>query len=126
MKTILHAEDERTDRAVVKHALEAVGYRVVQASDGVEARELAIREPPDLLVLDWMMPKLSGIGLLRALRDHPATRDIPIMMLTGKKIPMASQRCARWVYRSTSRSRSPLQLWSTESIQCSAEGPSRV
>ena len=57
----------------------------MQASDGFEALELAIAERPDLLLLDWMMPRLDGPALIEAFRNRPDTRDIPIIMLTTKK-----------------------------------------
>ena len=59
-------------------------YRVTLATDGVEALEQAIADPPDLVLTDVMMPRLDGFGLLTALRDHPTTGHVPIVMLSAR------------------------------------------
>ncbi len=64
--------------------LESEGYRVLQATDGEEALLLADEETPDLAVLDWMLPQLSGIEVCRRLRARPATANIPIIMVTAR------------------------------------------
>lgn len=64
--------------------LECHGYQVHAASDGEEARSMALQLVPDLIVLDVMMPKLDGLEVLAALKAHPQTRDIPVVMLTAK------------------------------------------
>jgi DNA-binding response OmpR family regulator len=79
---ILIAEDSSTVRRLVAARLAADGYEVVEAADGEEALLAAQREHPDLLVLDKVMPKLDGFEVVRALRDDPKTRGVPIVMLT--------------------------------------------
>ncbi len=69
---------------LVRTTLADPGYRMVEAADGPAALALARQEHPDLVVLDWMMPGLSGIDVAKALRQDPATADIPIIMLTAK------------------------------------------
>lgn len=64
--------------------LAADGYEVLEAADGDEAIEVALRERPDLLVLDKVMPKLDGFEVVRALREDPRTRAVPIVMLTER------------------------------------------
>jgi two-component system alkaline phosphatase synthesis response regulator PhoP len=81
---ILIAEDSSTVRQLVVGRLAADGYQVIEAADGEEALELARREEPDLLVLDKVMPKYDGFEVVRALREDPLTRAIPIVMLTER------------------------------------------
>jgi signal transduction histidine kinase len=81
--TILLADDEANLRMLVRTTLEHPARRIVEASDGRSALDLARRERPDLVVLDHMMPGMTGLEVLRALRGEPATRPIPIVMLTA-------------------------------------------
>jgi two-component system phosphate regulon response regulator PhoB len=64
--------------------LKAEGYEVLVALDGEEGLELALEEIPDLILLDWMLPKVSGIEVCRQLRRSKITREIPIIMLTAR------------------------------------------
>jgi DNA-binding response OmpR family regulator len=81
---ILIAEDSSTVRRLVAARLAADGFDVVEAADGEEALSAAQRERPDLVVLDKVMPKLDGFEVVRALRDNPGTRAMPIVMLTER------------------------------------------
>lgn len=81
---ILIAEDSSTVRRVVAGRLAADGYRVIEAVDGEDALKLARQERPDLLVLDKVMPKYDGFEVVRALREDPEMRAIPIVMLTER------------------------------------------
>ncbi len=83
MKTILIADDEQLLRDLVETTLSTPELRILKAADGETALELARREHPDLLLLDLMMPGLPGIEVARDLLEHPATADIPIIILTG-------------------------------------------
>ena len=83
MKTILIADDEEPLRRLVQTTLESAEVRILQAADGEAALELARRERPDLIVLDVMMPRRTGLEVARALRQDPATATFPILMLTG-------------------------------------------
>jgi two-component system, OmpR family, phosphate regulon response regulator PhoB len=80
---ILIADDSATMRKLLAARLEADGYEVVQAADGEQALSLVRSGRPDLLILDNTMPKLDGFGVVRALREDPATSAVPIVMLTG-------------------------------------------
>ena len=84
MKTILLADDEQNLRLLVRTTLEDPDWRILEAADGPSALEIARKEHPDLIVLDWMMPGMSGIDVAAELRRHPETRDVPIIMLTAK------------------------------------------
>jgi len=82
--TVLVAEDEGALVTLLRYNLEREGYRVVEATDGEEAILLAAEEKPDLVLLDWMLPQLSGIEVCRRLRAKPETRNVPIIMLTAR------------------------------------------
>ncbi|SEN47670.1 two component transcriptional regulator, winged helix family [Pseudorhodobacter antarcticus] len=81
---ILLVEDEAAQREVLAYNLAAEGYRVAQASDGEEGMLLVAENPPDLIILDWMMPHLSGIEVCRRLKMRPETRAIPVIMLSAR------------------------------------------
>jgi two-component system alkaline phosphatase synthesis response regulator PhoP len=81
---ILIAEDSSTVRRLVAARLAADGYEVLEAADGDEALALARSARPDLIILDKVMPKLDGFEVVRALREDPQTRTVPIVMLTER------------------------------------------
>lgn len=81
---ILLVEDEPAQRDVIAYNLAAEGYQVAEASDGEEAMLLVAENPPDLVILDWMMPNLSGIEVCRRLKSDPDTRAIPVIMLSAR------------------------------------------
>lgn len=81
---VLVVEDEPAQREVLVYNLEAEGFVVTRAQDGEEALLLVEEEQPDLVVLDWMMPNLSGIEVCRRMKSRPETRGIPIIMLSAR------------------------------------------
>src|SRR3974390_3366590 len=81
---ILIVEDEEPLTMLLRYNLEAEGYDVETASRGDEADTRLKEGSPDLIVLDWMLPGLSGIELCRRLRARPETRQLPIIMLTAR------------------------------------------
>jgi len=81
---VLVVDDEKDITALVAYHLEREGFRVLQAHDGLQALELVKRERPHLLVLDLMLPHLSGLDVCRRLRKDPDTARLPILMLTAK------------------------------------------
>ena len=83
-RTVLIIEDEEDIQTLLDYNLQAEGYAVLQAKDGEEGLLQAIEYRPDLILLDWMLPLLSGLEILRQLRARPETRDIPVIMLTAK------------------------------------------
>jgi type IV pilus assembly protein PilB len=80
---ILIVDDEEIDRMIICDALESEDYVVVAAEDGFDALEKIEEEAPDLVVVDYLMPRMNGIKLIKALRDNERTRQIPIIMLTS-------------------------------------------
>lgn len=81
---VLVVEDEGAQREVLQYNLEAEGFAVVVADNGEDALLLVQEEQPDLMVLDWMLPKVSGIEVCRQVKADPATRSIPIIMLSAR------------------------------------------
>jgi two-component system phosphate regulon response regulator PhoB len=81
---ILIVEDEEALTLLLRYNLEAAGYDVDTVARGDEADVRFKESPPDLVVLDWMLPGLSGIELCRRLRSRPETRALPIIMLTAR------------------------------------------
>jgi CheY-like chemotaxis protein len=81
--TILIAEDHHDSREALGALLEAFGFKVLLAVDGLQAVELARRDHPDLILMDVMMPALDGLEATRRLRGFPDTRHIPIITLTA-------------------------------------------
>jgi len=82
--SVLIAEDEGALVTLLRYNLEREGYRVLEAKDGEEALLVAAEEKPDLILLDWMLPQLSGIEVCRRLRTRLETRNMPIVMLTAR------------------------------------------
>ena len=81
---VLVVEDESAQREVLQYNLEAEGFRVVMAVNGDEALLMVREEKPDLIVLDWMLPNVSGIEICRRVKASPETRSIPIIMLSAR------------------------------------------
>ena len=81
---VLLVEDEPAQREVLAYNLEAEGFEVAQASNGEEALEAISDSPPDLILLDWMMPHVSGLEVCRRLKLRPETRGIPVIMLSAR------------------------------------------
>ena len=81
---ILVGEDEGALISLLRYNLEREGYKVLGAQDGEEALLVAAEERPDLVLLDWMLPQLSGIEVCRRLRGRQETRNVPIIMLTAR------------------------------------------
>lgn len=81
---VLVVEDEPAQREVLSYNLEAEGFAVSRAQNGEEALLLVDEDVPDIIVLDWMMPNLSGIEVCRRLKIRPETRNIPVIMLSAR------------------------------------------
>jgi two-component system phosphate regulon response regulator PhoB len=81
---ILIAEDDLALRSLIKVTLNSGRTPILEAEDGMTALELARREEPDLIFLDWSMPGTNGIDVCRALRDDPQTAGIKIVMVTSR------------------------------------------
>src|SRR6056297_248900 len=82
--TVLVVEDEPAQREVLSYNLEAEGYRVTRAENGEEALMLVEEGAPDIIVLDWMLPNVSGIEICRRLKMRAETQEVPIIMLSAR------------------------------------------
>ena len=82
--SVLIVEDESALCTLLRYNLEREGYRVFEARNGDEALVVAAESSPDLIVLDWMLPELSGIEVCRRLRARGESRNVPIIMLTAR------------------------------------------
>lgn len=83
--SVLVADDEAENREILRELLIELGHEVVLTEDGLQALAQVEREPPDLIVLDIAMPKMSGIDVCRILKRDPKTRLIPVVLLTGRR-----------------------------------------
>lgn len=83
MAKILLVEDDQSLREIYGIRLTAEGYQIVPAGDGEEALAMAVREKPDLIISDVMMPKISGFDMLDILRSTPETKNIKVIMMTA-------------------------------------------
>lgn len=81
--SVLVVDDDETNRAICKACLLRAGYQVREAADGCEALAQVGEEPPDLVIMDVMMPNMDGLECTRALRANPETRDIPIIIVSA-------------------------------------------
>jgi two-component system phosphate regulon response regulator PhoB len=82
--TILIVEDEAPLIEVLRYNLESEGFTTLIATDGEEALLLATEQSPNLIILDWMLPEMSGVDVCRRLRGHKETKSVPIIMLTAR------------------------------------------
>ncbi len=83
MTKILLVEDSKFLRLATERALARAGYDMVSAADGPEALELAREQRPDLILLDMMLPKMTGPDVLKALKKDPVTKEIAVVAFTG-------------------------------------------
>jgi two-component system phosphate regulon response regulator PhoB len=83
-ETILVVDDERDIAGAIEHVLRKEGFRVLVASDGKAALEFARRERPELVILDLMLPEISGLEVLKLLKADASTRGIPVILLTAR------------------------------------------
>ena len=83
-KRVMTVDDSATVRQVLQMTLEGAGYEVLQAVDGVDALKKLANETVDMLVTDLNMPNMDGITLIREVRQDPANRFMPIVMLTNE------------------------------------------
>lgn len=82
--TILIVEDDAAIVTLLSYNLEAAGFKAIVARDGAEGLLKIEEEGPDLVILDWMLPLVSGVEVCRRLRRAPASRDLPVIVLTAR------------------------------------------
>ena len=84
MVKILVAEDERDIRELIAYTLMFAGYDVIQASNGADAVSLAVKEKPDLILMDVRMPRMTGYQACEVIKQNPETKDTPVIFLSAK------------------------------------------
>ena len=92
MATILLIDDDPNILRPLQLLLEREGYRVLTACDGQAALAAIATERPNVIVTDWMMPRMDGVGLCRRLKGDAATADIPVVMLSAASPPYPAER----------------------------------
>ena len=92
-KTILCADDSVTALTMHQMILRSHGYKVVTAQDGFEAVTKAGTENPDLILMDVVMPRMTGFEAVKQLRNSPATKGIPVIMVTTRAEPKVIETC---------------------------------
>jgi len=85
MQKILAVDDNENNLLAIKRPLSRAGYDLLFAQSGAEGLALLEREPVDLILLDWMMPKMTGLEVLTTLRNDTRFERIPVIMLTARK-----------------------------------------
>ena len=95
MSKVMVVEDDASLREIYSIRIAAEGYEIVSAGDGEEALAVAVREKPDLILSDVMMPKISGFDMLDILRSTPETADIKVVMMTALSADDQRQRGER-------------------------------
>jgi CheY-like chemotaxis protein len=86
-KNVLVVDDGEVERKFVSHSLERLGFKVVTVEDGFIALDVIKKQPVDLVILDFYMPKMNGKAICSALKADPQTRNIPVIFLTGSASP---------------------------------------
>lgn len=94
-KRVLLAEDDRFLRRACEQSLRQRGYTVIPAPDGEAALQLARSERPDLILLDMLMPRMTGLDVLRALKADAQTREIPVLVLSNSSREQDVQEVTR-------------------------------
>ena len=87
MTTVLIAEDDDDVRATLERVFTRASFTVITAPDGMAALKAAVAEPPDIILTDLDMPRLTGLELCQAIRGHHGLRHIPVAILSGSLLP---------------------------------------
>ena len=81
------ADDEDDIRSFLREILTREGFEVIESSDRCSSYEMATQEKPDIIMLDLNMPRMDGLEVLKRLKKNEATKSIPVLMLTGRRLP---------------------------------------
>jgi two-component system, cell cycle response regulator DivK len=93
-QTILYIEDNEYNRKIVRQLLSRTSYRLIEALDGESGVAMAQQEPPDLILMDVQLPKMSGLDATRILKADPRTSDIPIIVITSYALSGDSEKAS--------------------------------
>jgi CheY-like chemotaxis protein len=94
MARVLVIDDEPDVRWLIRMSLERAGHEVIDAEDGLRGIALAMKQRPEIIVLDLMMPVLDGYGVLAELSKDPRTAAVPVVVLSARAIPDEAERAA--------------------------------
>lgn len=92
-KRVLFIEDEPDQRLILAMRLKKDGFTVLEAEDGLKGLEMAVKERPDLILLDIVMPGIDGLEVTRRLRKNPVTKKIPIVAATAAGLDDVEHKC---------------------------------
>jgi DNA-binding response OmpR family regulator len=84
--TVLIIDDEKDIRTILEYELKLDGFNVYSAANGQAGLKIAIEKKPDVILLDWVMPKMNGLKVLSKIRQDERTKDITVLMLTAKNM----------------------------------------
>ena len=87
VKTVLIIEDEEDAAELFAEMMRVSGFRVLKTSNSAPALDMMIAEPPDVVILDIMMPDISGLDILRQMRSDPELANIPVVVVSAKSMP---------------------------------------
>ena len=94
---VLIVDDQQTMRSLIRTGLQQLGFKdFVEAADGEDGLRSVLARPPQLIISDFNMPKLDGLGLLRAIRSHPPVSKLAFIMLTGRADRELVQRAVQY------------------------------
>jgi two-component system chemotaxis response regulator CheY len=94
---VLIVDDQQTMRSLIRTGLQQLGFKdFAEASDGEDGLRAVLARPPQLIISDFNMPKLDGLGLLRAIRSHPPISKLAFIMLTGRADRELVQRAVQY------------------------------
>jgi CheY-like chemotaxis protein len=94
MARVLVIDDEPDVRWLIRLSLERAGHEVIDAEDGLRGIALAMKQRPEIIVLDLMMPVMDGYGVLAELAKDPRTASVPVVVLSARAIPEEAERAA--------------------------------
>jgi CheY-like chemotaxis protein len=94
MARVLVIDDEPDVRWLIRMSLERAGHEVIDAEDGLRGIAVAMKQRPDIIVLDLMMPVMDGYGVLAELAKDPRTASVPVVVLSAKAIPDEADRAS--------------------------------
>jgi CheY-like chemotaxis protein len=97
MKTVVIVDDEFGLADVLAATLSDTGLSVFTATNGVQGLQVMAQHPPDLVILDYMMPLLDGVGVLKAMRADPKLAAVPVIMISAMPESVVSARCSGYV-----------------------------
>jgi len=97
MKTVVIVDDEFGLADTLAVTLADVGFRALTAADGIRGLEVMREQPPDLVILDYMMPRLDGPGVLAAMATDPKLASVPVIMITAMSESAVAKRCTGYV-----------------------------